>query len=172
MLHRKMHITLGMVRQVREDVGVDLLRAYESDVQDVLASDPVAVGQIVAICGGPEDISGDLLGEWCDKLMDALVEFFPKRSIFDDFVEPDEGSTTSGFDPWRVVFRASGIIGQPPWDYSMRELIWAAQGAFEPFAEAMALEINKAARRGKSIHPETVNPWHPRRPRTTRRKRG
>ena len=168
MSHRKIpHITLGTVRQVRDSIGVDLLRAYQPEVQAVLHGDPIAVGRIVHACGGPAEVSGDDLAEWSDALMVALVEFFPKRSVFDDFAGKGEHKI-GGFDPWKVVFRATGMIGHEPWGYSFRELIWAAQGAYEPHAERIALEINKVARRGKSTHPETVNPWHPRRPRPTR----
>lgn len=167
LLHNLPHITLGTVRQIKADIGVDLLTAYRPEVQAVLHGDAVAVGRIVHACGGPEDIGGDDLASWSDALMVALVEFFPKRSVFDDFTEPRERKT-DGFDPWKVVFRAAGLIGHPPWEYSFRELMWAAQGAYEPHAERVALEINKAAKRGKSVHPETMNPWHPRRPRPTR----
>ena len=165
MLHRKMHHA-GMIRQVRSEVGIDLLRAYESDVQHVLASDPVAVVNRRNL----RRARGHLwrpIGRWCDKVMDALVEFFLKSILMISLSlakAPLQVGSTLG-----VVFRASGIIGQPPWDYSMRELIWAAQGVG---ALGASSRDQQAARRGKSIHPETINPWHPRRPRATRHNRG
>ena len=162
-------LSLGVVRQIKTTTGVDLLRAYDPEVMARIDGDPVLCGRIIAIAGGQAELEGQDLAEAHESFLKALIEFFPKRSIYDDFNDSSQTETAAQVDPWRVVFRAAGAAGVEPWGYSFRELIWMAQGAWEPHAVSIANTINMNLKKGASpLDPDTVNPWHPKRPRPKR----
>lgn len=166
-------LTLGVVREIKTRTGVDLLRAYDPEVAARLESDPVFVARAYAIATKDEKLAEDLAGEdlaqATSRLIEALVEFFPKRSIYDEFIDENAKSSPGEVDPWRVVFRAAGIAGLDPWGYSLREIIWAAQGAFEPYATILTQWVNSHAKKQTDrTDADTVNPWHPKRPRPKR----
>ena len=95
MSHQLKPITLGMVRAIRDELGVDLLQSYKPEVQARMETDDVCVGRIIAMCGGPTDTAGDELKALKEELWRALIEFFPKRSVFDDFIEESNNNMTT-----------------------------------------------------------------------------
>ena len=159
-------LTIGLVREIRDRLGVDLLRAYEPAIADRLTRDYVFLGAAIAIAGGDPNLAGNALERAATEFLEKLREFFPKPSVFDDFIDEQEKTQTGSVDPWRVVFRAAGIAGVEPWGFSFREILWMAQGAYEPHAVLIAMQINSAKKQGqRATDPDTVNPWHPKRPR-------
>ena len=161
-------LTLGIVRKIYTVTGVDLLKAGDPRVA-VLLEDPIFLGQAIGLLMGREDIGGAELDRLAHAFQTGLLEFFPKRSVFDDFTDQDQRSEAGEVDPWRIVFKAAGIAGVDPWAYSFREILWMAQGAFEPYAIQIAIELDKGKKKNRpATDPEILNPYHPKRQRRKR----
>ncbi|MEM9108607.1 MAG: hypothetical protein AAGC72_01130 [Planctomycetota bacterium] len=161
----KIRLTIGLIRQILDETDQDLLSANKETVIQCVWGDITLSGRIIGIVSGREDIKGQELASYQDALADALLNFFPKPSIYDQFIDETERKKAEAVDPWRVVFKAAGCAGVEPWDYSARELIWMAEGAYEPIAALIADAKNSRLKEGKKpIDVETLNRWNPKRP--------
>lgn len=148
-------LTLGTVRAIRDQTGVDLLRIDDPHVAAKVQIDSVWLGRAVAIAGGPAELAGDAIEDAVGLLMARLIEFFPKPSA----VKADDDQTERKHDPWHAVFKAAGVAGLDPMPLSLRELFWAAEGAWEPHAEVLSLMQNVHA--GKSQRPAKPGDFNP-----------
>lgn len=149
-------LTLGIVRDIREQTGVDILRVGEPAVWARMQTDLVWQGRAIAIAGGPHDLAGDALTDAVDAFFAAVVEFFPRASAADSDADPPDGS----YSPWHAVFKMAGVTGLDPYPLTLRELWWAAEGAWEPQAEAIAAFYAAHAGKGTTPpKPADINPY-------------
>lgn len=150
-------LTLGVVRDIRDQTGVDILRVGELAVSRRLQTDMVWIGRAIAIAGGPTDLSGDTIGEAASAFFDRVVEFFPKASVLDESGDGGEGPKNN---PWHAVFKMAGVAGLDPYPLSLRELWWAAEGAWEPHAVAISnFHAANCAKGQRPPKPADVNPY-------------
>lgn len=151
-------LTLGAVRDIRDQTGVDILRVSDPAVSRRLQTDMVWIGRAIAVAGGPSNLSGDLLADAAAAFFDRVVEFFPKASVLDEPGDSDGGRSKN--NPWHAVFKMAGVAGLDPYPLSLRELWWAAEGAWEPHAVAIAnFHAANCAKGQKPPKPADVNPY-------------
>ena len=151
-------LTLGVVRDIRDQTGVDILRMNDPAVSRRLQTDMVWIGRAIAVAGGPSDLSGDALAGLAAAFFDCVVEFFPKASVLDD--GDGEAGDAPKNNPWHAVFKMAGVAGLDPYPLSLRELWWAAEGAWEPHAVAIAdFHTANCVKGQKPPKPADVNPY-------------
>lgn len=149
-------LTLGHVRRIRDASGIDLLAISDESVWLTVASDAVWHARVAKLLTG-DDLAGNELAEFIQEFTRRITEFFPEpqKSKASDGEEP----TNEPGDPWRSVFHAAGVVGVEPWGYSMRELMWMAEGAWRPLSAIVAMVHNVNAEKKDRITADSQNPY-------------
>lgn len=149
-------LTIGVVRELRDRMGLDLLRIYEPATWERVRGDQVWQARAIAIAGGPADLVGDALDAHARALLDAVAEFFPEPR---EEKQKDEAEPDDDFDPWRELYQAAGVVGIDPAGISFRELLWMAEGAWRPMAALYTATINPHLDKAHRKSPDDINPY-------------
>lgn len=149
----KHRLTIGDVRDILDQTGLDLLQIHKPEVVRVIQTDAVWIGQAVAVLGGNTELKGDDLQNAFSQIWQMLVDFYPSGDG-DDVEVPDD------FDPWREVYQAAGAVGMDPSPLSLRELYWMANGAWRPLMTIAAPCFNANASKPSDMKsPDDLNPY-------------
>lgn len=94
-----LHLTLGLVKQINDEMGVNLLAPWDGRAIDELVAEPIRLGDILARAISPKDekqaeaLAEGLRGEGLDNAIAAFCEdlasFFPagQRAAFAAFMK-------------------------------------------------------------------------------------
>lgn len=86
----QINLTIGLTKRIRSVTGVDVLRLFEKDSQDLirLSSDPMKIVSIVSMCNNDHDhsviedgLDADTMDRFTQALLEAVISFFPNRSL-------------------------------------------------------------------------------------------
>lgn len=159
-------LTFAHVRDIKDATGLDLMQIADAGVWAKVSADVRWNAEVAQLLTG-EELSGDALGDYMRAFMARVEEFYPEPTKSNS----DANETDTNANPWQAVFQAAGAAGVEPWSYSMRELLWMADGAWRPFSSIIAKMHNvNIQKRSDAITPDSVNPYSTAKPKKTRRR--
>lgn len=152
-------LTFAHLRAVHDATGLDLLAIADESVWATVIGDARWNAEAARVLTG-EELSGDDLGEFMGEFRQRLIEFFPAPAPESRHAKVQGESSTPVGGQWQKVFQAAGAVGVEPWGYSMRELLWMADGAWKPYSALIAkIHNSHCQKKSELITPDSVNPY-------------
>lgn len=160
----KHRLTIGDVRGILDQTGLDLLQIDKPEVLGRVQADYVWIGRVASILGGGSELSGEALAAARDRLWSMIVAFYPAADGTETGARPED------FDPWREVYLAAGAVGVDPSPLTLRELYWMAEGAWKPFTMiASPIICSNVEKKSDRKTPDELNPYaRPQKPKLRR----